>query len=291
MDYTNFLPRPPSASWHADYRDTAFVYFGGLDPSLSEGDIITIFSQYGEPTHIRLIRDKDTGKSKGFGFLKYEDQRSTDLAVDNLSGSVIVKGGMQLRVEHARYEKRKREGEDEEEMDNVRWDKVLGVDKAADGKDEMGDESPSDSDRRKERKKRRLLLKEERELKELMDKEDDEEDPMKEYLINEKKAEVERALARTNNKGDKKHRHRHRRRERDRESPDEERSHHHRRHRHDSEDASDSRERRHGSNKRRDSRDRRRSRDRNSDSGSWPRHARNDRDQYRYRSRSRERRR
>lgn len=35
---------------------------------------------------INLVRDKKTGKSKGFAFLCYEDQRSTILAVDNLNG-------------------------------------------------------------------------------------------------------------------------------------------------------------------------------------------------------------
>ena len=39
--------------------------------------------------NIELIRDKDTGKSKGFAFLQYEDQRSTVLAVDNLNGSNV----------------------------------------------------------------------------------------------------------------------------------------------------------------------------------------------------------
>ena len=33
-----------------------------------------------------MVRDKETGKSKGFAFLAYEDQRSTVLAVDNLNG-------------------------------------------------------------------------------------------------------------------------------------------------------------------------------------------------------------
>lgn len=37
-----------SASWHAQYADSAYVYIGGLDQRLSEGDVITIFSQYGE---------------------------------------------------------------------------------------------------------------------------------------------------------------------------------------------------------------------------------------------------
>ena len=50
------------------------------------GDIISVFSQYGEIVNLNLIRDKKTGKQKGFCFLCYEDQRSTVLAVDNLNG-------------------------------------------------------------------------------------------------------------------------------------------------------------------------------------------------------------
>lgn len=42
--------------------------------------------RYGEIVNINLVRDKGTGKQKGFCFLCYEDQRSTALAVDNLNG-------------------------------------------------------------------------------------------------------------------------------------------------------------------------------------------------------------
>ncbi|ROW13896.1 hypothetical protein VPNG_03614 [Cytospora leucostoma] len=105
----------PNASWHVDYRDTAFVYFGGLPYELSEGDVITIFSQFGEPTFLRLARDKEDGKSRGFGWLKYEDQRSTDLAVDNLGGATI--NGRLISVDHARYKPR-----DDEEMEEGRVD-------------------------------------------------------------------------------------------------------------------------------------------------------------------------
>lgn len=45
-----------------------------------------------------LIRDKETGKSKGFAFVKYEDQRSTVLAVDNFNGIQLL--GRRLRVDH-----------------------------------------------------------------------------------------------------------------------------------------------------------------------------------------------
>lgn len=47
------------------------------------------FYRYGEPVNINLVRDKDTGKQKGYGFLCYEDQRSTILAVDNLNGAKV----------------------------------------------------------------------------------------------------------------------------------------------------------------------------------------------------------
>ncbi|ODV90902.1 hypothetical protein CANCADRAFT_17378, partial [Tortispora caseinolytica NRRL Y-17796] len=94
----------PSASWHADYKDSAYVAFGGLDRDLTESDILTIFSQFGSPVHVKLIRDKHTNESRGFGFLKYEDQRSTVLAVDNLCGAQIL--GRTLTVDHARYQDR-----------------------------------------------------------------------------------------------------------------------------------------------------------------------------------------
>ncbi|XP_056677665.1 RNA-binding motif protein, X-linked 2-like [Monodelphis domestica] len=85
-------------SWHAEYKDSAWVFVGGLPYELTEGDIICVFSQYGEIVNINLVRDKKTGKSKGFCFLCYEDQRSTILAVDNFNGIKIR--GRTIRVDH-----------------------------------------------------------------------------------------------------------------------------------------------------------------------------------------------
>merc|ERR1711884_10739 len=47
---------------------------------------------------INLIRDHKTGKSKGFAFICYQDQRSTILAVDNLNGMKLL--GRLVRVDH-----------------------------------------------------------------------------------------------------------------------------------------------------------------------------------------------
>lgn len=87
-----------SQSWHNMYRDSAWIFIGGLAFDLTEGDIICVFSQYGEIVNVNLIRDKETGKSKGYCFLCYEDQRSTVLAVDNLNGIKLV--GRTIRVDH-----------------------------------------------------------------------------------------------------------------------------------------------------------------------------------------------
>ncbi|KAK7204643.1 hypothetical protein BZA70DRAFT_289967 [Myxozyma melibiosi] len=110
-----------AGSWHNDYKDTAFVFIGSLPFNLTEGDILAIFSQYGNPVFIDLMRDKDTGKSKGFAFLKYEDQRSTVLAVDNLDGATVL--GRTIRVDHTFY---KTKGDEEELQQAMSFDKPEG---------------------------------------------------------------------------------------------------------------------------------------------------------------------
>jgi RNA-binding motif X-linked protein 2 len=210
----------PSASWHTDYRDTAYIHIGGLSFELSEGDIITIFSQFGEPVWLKLARDKETGKSRGYAWLKYEDQRSCDLAVDNLGGAQVL--GRMLKVDHTRYKKREDE-EDDDEQYNVRYEGT-GEDGGS-FKRRRGSESGNEEER--------PMLKEEIELAELMRNHDDD-DPMKAYLIQEKREEVAEALARQKRSDSKAvklgHRHRHHQKK-DRGIRDDEHQEH-RRHRH-----------------------------------------------------------
>lgn len=97
-----------SASWHARFKHSAYIFAGGIDYDLTEGDLLAVFAQYGELVDVDMARDKDTGKPKGFAFIAYEDQRSTVLAVDNLNGGKVA--GRTIRVEHVdNYKKRKAE--------------------------------------------------------------------------------------------------------------------------------------------------------------------------------------
>ncbi|KAF8819028.1 Rna-binding protein [Cardiosporidium cionae] len=86
------------SSWHSQYKNSAYIFIGGLSYRLSEGDVIIVFSQWGEPVDVHIVRDKQTGASKGFAFLAYRDQRSTVLAVDNANGMDLL--GRRIRVDH-----------------------------------------------------------------------------------------------------------------------------------------------------------------------------------------------
>ena len=105
-----------TASWHYKYRDSSYIYISGFPKEVTEGDLVIVFSQYGEIIDCRIVRDKETGKSKGFGYICYEDQRSAILAVDNLNGIKI--GGKLILVDHVeeyRLPKEFEQSESEEE--------------------------------------------------------------------------------------------------------------------------------------------------------------------------------
>lgn len=51
-----------SASWHARFKHSAYIFAGGLPYDLTEGDLLAIFAQYGELVDINLVKDKDTGR-------------------------------------------------------------------------------------------------------------------------------------------------------------------------------------------------------------------------------------
>lgn len=129
---------------------------------------------------MNLVRDKETGKSRGFAFLKYEDQRSTDLAVDNLGGAVVM--NRTLKVDHTRY--KRKEDEPDQGIDLTTTEPVEEID------DAVHEQLDNQKDKR--------VLKEEHELVALI-RDHDDDDPMKGFLIQKKKDEIARALAESAN--------------------------------------------------------------------------------------------
>ncbi|XP_022660533.1 RNA-binding motif protein, X-linked 2-like isoform X2 [Varroa destructor] len=108
-------------SWHSKYKNSAWIYFGGVSFDLTEGDLLCVFSQYGEIVNINLVRDKKTGKSRGYGFLCYEDQRSTILSVDNLNGIKLC--NRIIRVDHVENYRPPKESEEYDELTKLLHEK------------------------------------------------------------------------------------------------------------------------------------------------------------------------
>ena len=58
-----------SASWHAKFKHSAYIFTGGLSYDLTEGDLLAVFAQYGEIVDVNLVRDKDTGQPFHFALI------------------------------------------------------------------------------------------------------------------------------------------------------------------------------------------------------------------------------
>jgi len=76
------------------------IYAGNLNYSLTEEALEKVFKEYGEVTSVKIIRDKYTDQSKGFGFIEMADDAAAQKAIDELNGTEV--NGRELRVNQAR---------------------------------------------------------------------------------------------------------------------------------------------------------------------------------------------
>ncbi len=76
------------------------IYAGNLNYNLTEEDLEKVFGEYGEVTSVKIIRDKYTDQSKGFGFIEMADDEAAQKAINELNGSEVK--GRELRVNQAR---------------------------------------------------------------------------------------------------------------------------------------------------------------------------------------------
>lgn len=72
------------------------IFVGSLPWATEEDDLRSSFEAYGEVTSARIITDKFTGRSKGFGFVEMPDDQAAQKAIDELDGSQL--GGRNIVV-------------------------------------------------------------------------------------------------------------------------------------------------------------------------------------------------
>ncbi|XP_054942126.1 LOW QUALITY PROTEIN: RNA-binding motif protein, X-linked 2-like [Physeter macrocephalus] len=146
------------ASWHSEYKDSAWIFLGGLSYELTEGDSLCVFSQYRQIVSISRVRDRKTGKSKGFCFICYEDQRSTSLTVDNFNGIKIK--GRTIQVNHVpSYRRPPRASEDVDDATRKLWEKGYGAQiPLSSSSDSLDDEALSEWHKREKQRRKNIKV-------------------------------------------------------------------------------------------------------------------------------------
>jgi RNA recognition motif-containing protein len=72
------------------------IYVGNLSWSMTDDDLSNLFSEYGSVTTAKILKDKVSGRSKGFGFVEMEDDEAAKTAIANLNDAEVQ--GRKLKV-------------------------------------------------------------------------------------------------------------------------------------------------------------------------------------------------
>ena len=90
------------------------IYVGNLNYRVKEGDLQQVMEDYGAVSSVKVIMDRETGKSKGFAFIEMEDDAAAAKAIAELNGAeymgrtMVVKEA-DLKLKCRRYIAKKKE--------------------------------------------------------------------------------------------------------------------------------------------------------------------------------------
>ena len=76
------------------------IYIGNLPYSISEDELRDLFAAHGEVSSTNIIMDRDSGRSKGFGFVEMPDNASGEAAIEAINQTDVQ--GRSVRVNEAR---------------------------------------------------------------------------------------------------------------------------------------------------------------------------------------------
>lgn len=96
-----FLPRGMGLLYEKRISNLAKkLYVGNLSYETTESDLRTLFAEFGPVASVTLIKDRDTGTSKGFAFVEMETQEAADQARQKLNNSMM--NNRALKIDEAR---------------------------------------------------------------------------------------------------------------------------------------------------------------------------------------------
>lgn len=76
------------------------IYVGNLSYQMGDSELEEVFAKFGAVKSAKVITDRETGRSKGFGFIEMETSEAGNEAIEALNGNEC--GGRTLRVNEAR---------------------------------------------------------------------------------------------------------------------------------------------------------------------------------------------
>lgn len=76
------------------------IYVGNLNYRVRENDLKQVMEEYGIVDSVKIIKDRETGRSKGFGFVEMPDEAAANKAIAELSGAEFE--GRQIVIKEAR---------------------------------------------------------------------------------------------------------------------------------------------------------------------------------------------
>ncbi|CAD7288364.1 RNA recognition motif domain-containing protein [Campylobacter suis] len=76
------------------------IYVGNLSYRMTDAELREAFVPFGEVKRAKIVMDRETNRSKGFGFVEMDDDAAAQKAIDALNGQDV--GGRALRVNEAR---------------------------------------------------------------------------------------------------------------------------------------------------------------------------------------------
>lgn len=79
------------------------IYVGNLSFQAEEDELTDLFGEYGDVTSVKIIIDRESGRSRGFGFVEMSDDDEAQNAIDNLNQAEFL--GRTLIVNEAKEKK------------------------------------------------------------------------------------------------------------------------------------------------------------------------------------------
>jgi cold-inducible RNA-binding protein len=80
------------------------IFVGNLTFTTTNGELESMFSEFGDVSRAQVITDRDTGRSRGFGFVEMSSSEDANKAISSLNGKDV--GGRQLKVNVAKERSR-----------------------------------------------------------------------------------------------------------------------------------------------------------------------------------------